>query len=192
MRAVKRRDGLAALGLPPLGPRPGHPPDLTAVGAGLFRDALAHVATAVSVVTTADRSGRARGVTVGTLCSLSLTPPLVMFCLDRSGGSHRVLTAAPRILIHVLRDDQAAVAARFAQTGTDRFGGLDGSWHDLPTIPDTAVRLACARYGTVQAGDHSIVICLVQDAEVGGGEPLLYYTREYCAPLPPGRPLMYL
>ena len=155
-----------------------------AVNVRIFRGAMARVAMPVSVVTTLDRSGTARGVTVGTLCSLSLTPPLVMFCLDGSGRSHQVLTTAPRILIHVLRDDQAAVAARFARTGVDRFDRLAGSWHGLPAIPGAVVRLACARYGVVAGGDHTIVICLVEDAEIGPGDPLLYFERGYCAPLP--------
>lgn len=75
---------------------------MTSVAA--VQDALAHVATAVSVVTTVDSDGKPRGVTVGTLCSLSLAPPLVMFCLKRSGGSHQVMTTAGRTLIHVLSD----------------------------------------------------------------------------------------
>jgi flavin reductase ActVB len=131
-----------------------------------FQDALARVATTVSVVTTADGVGRPQGVTVGTLCSLSLDPPLVMFCLNRSSGSHPVLTTASRSLIHVLRDDQAAVAARFAQRGVDRFAGLSGQWQGVP------------------AGDHTIVMCLVTEAEVGGGDPLLSYGRGYGSPLP--------
>jgi flavin reductase ActVB len=151
-------------------------------GVTTLRDARAHVATPVSVVTTADRNGKAWGVTVGTLCSLSLAPPLVMFSLDRSCGSHEVMTTTSRILIHVLRDDQPAVAARFSRTGIDRFAGLSGSWHGLPTIPDTRLRLACTRYEVVPAGDHTIVMCLVKDSWIGTGDPLLYYLREYCSP----------
>lgn len=153
-------------------------------GAAAFRDALAHVATSVSVVTTVDDGGRPQGVTVGTLCALSLDPPLVMFCLNRSSGSHESMTTASRTLIHVLADDQAAVAARFSRRGIDRFEGLSGDWHGLPTIPDTAIRLACARYATVPAGDHTIVMCLVTDAEIGAGDPLLSYGRAYSSPLP--------
>jgi flavin reductase ActVB len=149
-----------------------------------FREALTHVATPVSVVTTADGSGKPWGVTVGTLCSLSIAPPLVMFCLNRSSGSHAVMTSASRTLIHVLADDQAELAARFSQRGVDRFAGLSGHWHDLPTIPATAIRLACARYATVPAGDHTIVMCRVTDAEVGAGDPLLSYARAYSSPLP--------
>lgn len=149
-----------------------------------LREVRAHVATAVSVVTTVDGGGRPRGVTVGTLCSLSLDPPLVMFCLDRSSGSHEVLTTAARTLIHVLRDDQADVAARFAERGIDRFAGLSGNWQGLPTIVDPLVRLACAKYATVPAGDHTIVMCLVTEAEIGEGNPLLAYQREYSSARP--------
>lgn len=149
-----------------------------------FRDALAQVATPVSVVTTLDGDGRPRGVTIGTLSSVSLDPPLVMFCLNRSSGSHEVMTTASRLLIHVLRDDQAEVAARFAQRGVDRFAGLTGDWHGLPTIPDTAIRLACTRSTTVPAGDHTIVIGLVTDTVIGAGAPLLSYGRACSSPLP--------
>ncbi len=149
-----------------------------------LRDVLAHVATPVSVITALDSNGTARGVTVGTLCSLSLAPPLVMFCLNRSGGSHEVMTTTSRVLIHVLRDDQSAVAARFSRPGADRFAGLSGRWHGLPTIPGAAIRLACARHAVVPAGDHTIVMCRVTDAEIGRGNPLLYYVREYCSPAP--------
>lgn len=161
-----------------------HSGQATAVGASVLRDALARVATPVSVVTTIDSSGRARGVTVGTLCSLSLAPPLVMFCLDQSGRSHEVFTTAERILIHVLRDDQATIAAQFARTDLERFTCPGASWLGLPTIPGAALRLACNRHAVVEGGDHTIVICLVEAAEIGSGDPLLYYSRGYCAPLP--------
>jgi flavin reductase ActVB len=155
-------------------------PPLRPAGVTL-RDAMAQVATPVSVVTAADESGRPWGVTVGTLCSLSLAPPLVMFSLGRSRQSYDVLTTTARLLIHVLRDDQPAVAARFSQPGIDRFAGLNGDWHGLPTIPETALRLACTRYAVVPAGDHAIVMCLVNEAEIGDGSPLLYHQREYCS-----------
>ena len=149
-----------------------------------FRDALARIATPVSVVTTADSSGKPRGVTVATLCSASLAPPLVMFSLNRSSGSHEVMTTTARLLIHVLRDDQAELAARFSQRGVDRFAGLSDHWHGLPSIPDTAIRLACTRYATVPVGDHTIVMGLVNDTEIGTGDPLLAYARAYSSPLP--------
>jgi flavin reductase (DIM6/NTAB) family NADH-FMN oxidoreductase RutF len=149
-----------------------------------FREALAHLATPVAVVTTTDGSGRPQAVTIGTLCSASADPPLVTFSLNRSSGSHAVMTTAARLLVHVLRDDQAGLAARFAQRGIDRFAGLDHAWHGLPTIPDSAIRLACARYTTVPAGDHTIVMCLVTDTEIGTGTPLLSYGRTYSSPLP--------
>lgn len=148
------------------------------------REVMRRVAAPVSIVTTVDSSGRACGVTVGTLCWVSFTPPLVMFCLDRSGRSHRVLTTADHVLVHVLGDDQADIAARFARTDLDRFDGMRDSWHGLPTIPDTALRLSCTRHQVVAGGDHTIVICLVEEAEIGSADPLVYCAHGYCAALP--------
>src|SRR4051794_10563213 len=75
-----------------------------------FRDALATVATAVSVVATLDESGHPCMVTIGSLCSLSLEPPLVLFCLARDAGSHAVFSSAGRFAVSVLAEDQADVA----------------------------------------------------------------------------------
>jgi flavin reductase (DIM6/NTAB) family NADH-FMN oxidoreductase RutF len=57
-------------------------------------------------------------------------------------------------------------------------------WHGLPTIPGAAIRLACARYATVPSGDHTIVVGLVTETEVGVDGPLLYHARGCGPPLP--------
>ncbi len=144
----------------------------------------AQVPTAVSVVTTLDARGEPWGVTVGTVCLLSVTPPLVMFCLERGGASHEVLTTATRFLIHVLRDDQRDVANWFARPGDHSFCRPYESSHGLPLIPGTVARLRCARRALVPGGDHTVVIGAVEDADTDVGQALLYYKHEYCAPAP--------
>jgi flavin reductase (DIM6/NTAB) family NADH-FMN oxidoreductase RutF len=156
------------------------------VNPAAFRAALARVPTAVSVVTTVDASGESRGVTVGTLCSLSCSPPLVMFCLDCGNTSHAVFTATTRFLIQVLRDHQRDVANWFAHHGTHHFDTPHATSHGLPLIPDALARLLCTRHALVQGGDHTIVIGQVDDTEIGDGQPLLYYEREYHALALPG------
>jgi flavin reductase ActVB len=144
-----------------------------------FRAALARLPTAVSVVTTVNAENEPWGVTVGTLCSLSLTPPLVLFCIDRSGASHQVLTSSARFLVHVLGDDQADVAAAFARHGGHGFTPPYATAHGLPTISQALLRLLCTRSSLVEGGDHTIVVGSVEDAEIGLGSPLLYYERGY-------------
>ena len=94
------------------------------------------------------------------------------------------MTTAGRTLIHVLGDGQAAVAARFSQRGVDRFAGLSGDWHGLPTIPDTAIRLACASLRGRPGRRPQHVMCLVTDAEIGAATHCSSYAREYSSPIP--------
>lgn len=155
-----------------------------------FRRALSQVATSVSVVTTFDAEGRPYGVTVGSLCSLSLTPPLVLFCLDHRGSAHAVVTAAERFGVHVLGAGQQPLASRFAASGEDRTAGLvRGERDGVPRVPDALATVVCSRYAVVPAGDHSVVIGLVEHADVTDGAPLLYYDRGYHTLFALGDPL---
>jgi len=149
------------------------------VNQATFREALAHVPTAVSVVTTVDVRGEPWGVTVGTLGSLSLAPPLVLFCLDRSSASHDVLTTSARFLINVLGDRQAEVAAWFSNRGGHGFDGHHTTVHGLPAISEALTRLLCVQNGLIRGGDHTIVIGSVENIEIGTGTPLVYYERGY-------------
>ncbi|GGX60520.1 flavin reductase family protein [Streptomyces minutiscleroticus] len=151
-----------------------------AVDPATFRRALSHVPTSISVVAAFGARDRPYGVTVGSLCSLSLAPPLVLFCLGHRGTAHRVVTAAHRFGVHVLTADQQPLARRFAAPGEDRTAGLvRGERHGVPMVPDALASLVCSRYAVVPAGDHSVVIGLVERADVGEGSPLLYYDRSY-------------
>ncbi len=145
-----------------------------------FREAFARVPTAVSVITTADSSGQAWGVTVGSLCSLSLAPPLVLFCMDRDNSSHDVVTGTARFLIHVLMDDQAEVARWFARRDRHDFDGDHLTVHGLPSVPGPLALLACRQHALIPGGDHTIVIGLVEAAHVQAGRPLLYHQHDYC------------
>src|SRR4051812_22237783 len=87
-------------GSPGAGGRP-RPRDGPPVPAG-FGD----VPTSVSVVTTVDAAGAPHGMPVGSLCGLSLEPPLLLFCVAHSAGSHARLCAAERYCISVLAQGQ--------------------------------------------------------------------------------------
>jgi flavin reductase ActVB len=155
-----------------------------------FRRTATHVPSAVSVVTTFGPGGDAWGVTVGSLCPLSARPPLVLFCLETGRASHEVVTSSTRFLVHVLRDDQRDVAARFARCGEHGFGRPPALAYGLPAIAGVLARLSCVRHALMPGGDHTIVVGRVEDAETCSGAPLVYYQREYCAPIPLGLELV--
>src|SRR5262245_20087342 len=53
-----------------------------------FRAALGRFASGVTVVTTKDTEGKLLGITVSAFCSVSLEPPMVLICIEKTAGSH--------------------------------------------------------------------------------------------------------
>ena len=86
-----------------------------------FRAVLGRYATGVTVVTTRGPEGYPVGLTVSSFTSVSLDPPLVLFCIDRSAGSEPVFAAADGFAVNILATSQAAVSARFADPASERF-----------------------------------------------------------------------
>jgi flavin reductase ActVB len=147
-------------------------------------DAMARVPSPVTVVTTADSAGRRWGFTATSFTSLSLDPPLVLVCLNRTASTHPAFTSARQLMINVLAHEHADVARRFACRGTDRFSGGDMEPCELglPGLPDACVRVACSMYGTYEAGDHTILIGSVENTYVSDRMPLVYCDRSYTYP----------
>lgn len=85
-----------------------------------FRDAMARFASGVTIVTTTDDTGQLWGFTASSFCSLSLQPPLVLVCLDRSADCYPVFRARPRFLVNILSTHHRGLALRFATKGGDK------------------------------------------------------------------------
>lgn len=147
-----------------------------------FRQALSRFASGVTVVSTRRPDGAAIGVTVSAFCSVSLTPPLILVCLDKTTLDLAAYAAGERFCVNILSADQQAVSDAFAYPGpvppfesTAHRIGAGG----VPLIEGALAVLECRRYATQDAGDHVVVIGEVLDAEVGNGAPLLYANGRY-------------
>jgi flavin reductase ActVB len=153
-----------------------------------YKDLLAHLAGAVAVGTTRDAAGQVWGFTASSFCSLSLDPPLVLFCLAHSADCHAAFTAADSFAISILTAQQAEVSQRFAVKGNAKYTGVrfvEGEL-DMPLIPGALAWLECRAYATYPGGDHTIVVGQVAHGGMGekgasndGARPLLYYDRTY-------------
>lgn len=149
------------------------------VDAASFRRALGRHAAGVVVVT----GPGPVGLTATSLTSVSLDPPLVSFCVDRSSTTWPDLRKAPVFAVNVLAGDQAAVASRFARRGVDRFGP-ETRWrrgpYDVPILAGVTAHLLCEPYDTMALGDHWLVAGLVVGSELGvDAGPLLYLRGRY-------------
>jgi flavin reductase (DIM6/NTAB) family NADH-FMN oxidoreductase RutF len=147
-----------------------------------FRALLRRQAASVAVVTAAGVPPA--GFTATSFTSVSLRPPLVSFCLDRSSSSWPTVACAAHVAVHLLGEDQRDVARTFATSGIDRFATHRG-WrlgpHGVPLLDRPLAWLLCRVTQTVLAGDHAIVLAEPVAGEQGDGIPLLYHMGRYAA-----------
>lgn len=155
---------------------------MTTIDPATFRAVLGRFASGVTVVTVRDADGRDHGMTVSAFCSVSLEPPLVLACIDRTATLLPSLGAGTAYAINVLSESQEALSRRFAAEMDDRFDGVgytrgpSGS----PLLDDTLAYLECRVEARVDAGDHVVVIGRVENTHVNeDAAPLLYYRSGY-------------
>jgi len=155
------------------------------VSADDFKQALRRWASGVSIVTTRRESG-ILGITVSSLCSLSLQPPLVLVCIARTAKSHAAIRDRRSFGVNILRADQAALANRAAGRAGERGAWLEGvAWRTeatgAPILRDCLGWLDCSLVDQPDGGDHTIYIGRVEAAGGSDGPPLVWFHSGYRA-----------
>lgn len=149
------------------------------VSSSAFREALARFASGVVIVTGQSPSGPV-GFTVSAFSSVSLDPPLVLFCVAKTASAYAAIMAAPLFGISILEEGQAGIATQFARQGVDRFAGVAlKAGTRVPLIEGALAQLECRPHVLHDAGDHTIVIGEVLEAAWASGEPLLHHARRF-------------
>jgi unspecific monooxygenase len=146
-----------------------------------LRASFGRFATGVTVVTAADDAGGRVGVTVNSFTSVSLDPPLVIWCLALRAGTLPVFRAARHHAMHVLAAHQQALASCFASPREDRFAsvevrnGPDGT----PLLVGALAHFVCRNPDARMVGDHVMfvgeVICHRQTA----GDALVFHSGRF-------------
>ena len=146
-----------------------------------YRQVLGSFLTGVTVITTVDAQGRKRGITANSFTSVSLDPPLVLFCVDYRAASYETFQQAEGFVIHVLASDQQDLARTFASKAENKFAGLETSpgTGGAPVLEGVHGWLDCRRHDVVIAGDHAIVIGEVQRFSAAPARPLGFYQGRF-------------
>jgi flavin reductase (DIM6/NTAB) family NADH-FMN oxidoreductase RutF len=151
-----------------------------------IRHALGHFATGVTVVTSMGRDKAPVGTTASAVSSLSLTPPLLLVCLERRSETLHALREHGAFAINVLADGQQELSANFARrgvastwAGVEHRRGVTGS----PRLHGVLAVLDCALEQCLDGGDHEIVVGRLRELEVAGEDraPLLHYRGDYAS-----------
>jgi 3-hydroxy-9,10-secoandrosta-1,3,5(10)-triene-9,17-dione monooxygenase reductase component len=151
------------------------------VGIDDLKGVLARFCTGVAIITGHDGEAPA-GFTCQSLTSVSLDPPLILICPSRSSASWPVIRASGHFGVNILSSAQQPLAQRFAISGGDKFSGI--SWQPgvlgCPHIDSCVAYIECRIADEMPAGDHTIVLGLVEELQIGdSAAPLLFYRSGY-------------
>ena len=146
-----------------------------------FRSVLGRFPSGVTVVTTKAADGSDQGMTVSAFCSVSLEPPLVLICIEKTASVHDALTRAPTFVVNILAAKQEQVARRFSIVDIDRFDGVGFSRprNGIAVLDDVLGVIECSKFALHDAGDHTVIVGEVEATRVEIGTPLLYYRGGY-------------
>lgn len=145
-----------------------------------FKHAMSHFASGVTIVTT-EHEGKPFGMTVSSFASLSLHPPLVLVCVEKSLKTHDAIVSAGRFGVSILSAEQSDISNRFASRMDDKFAGVAIDRGDLgvPLIGGALTSLECHVHAQLAGGDHTIFVGEVASVRTREGAPLLYFRAAY-------------
>ena len=144
-----------------------------------LRRLMGQWATGVSVVT----SLGPRGCTANAITSLSLDPPLVLVCLERSSNTLEAIRATGRFCINVLAADQEELARSFARkcAEEEKFGGIGHTLvDDVPVLDGVLAWVSCELEEELPGGDHAILTGRPLRGESDpAASPLVFFRGAY-------------
>ena len=169
-------------------PDDGHP----GIAADAFKQGMRHLAAAVTLVSTLRDDGTPAGLLATAVCSVSVTPPTLLACINRTARSHAAIETSGYFCVNVLERSQDDAARSFlAADVAERFKLF--RWTSLetgaPAIEGALVAFDCKVIQAIPAETHTILIGRVVASRVAAaGEPLLYYRGGYAGLLSGARP----
>ena len=151
-----------------------------------LRDALGSFPTGVCVVTTADAAGTRVGLTVNSYTSVSLDPPLVLWCLAKSSKAMPFFKESEHFAVNILSKDQLDISNRFAGSDADKFKGLacEPGEGGAPLLEGCAARFQCKKWSQHDGGDHVIFIGEVVGFDQSDRPSLAFYRGGYATTSP--------
>src|SRR6185312_9031299 len=148
-----------------------------------FRQALGAFPTGVAVVT-ASAEAEPVGITVNSFTSVSLDPPLVLWCLKKDSARYRVFVEAQGYTISILGTEHENVSSRLARQGEHKLEGIGLFATELgpPALEDALAIFECAAEAMHDGGDHTILVGRVlRFTRRDAGAPLVFHRGRYGA-----------
>ncbi|MDP8033367.1 flavin reductase [Pasteurella atlantica] len=147
-----------------------------------FRNAMANLPTAVSIVTTKGEAGKV-GLTVSSVCSVSDTPATVLFCINKESGTHDIFKQNGKACINILMPQQVELAKHFANmldsTMEQRFEWDIWQDSDQPALKEAVSTLQGNIVNCYEVGTHTVFILQLTEINSTIGNVLTYFNRRF-------------
>lgn len=148
-----------------------------------FRDTLGEFVTGVVVITARGPSDELIGMTMSSFNSVSVTPPLVLFSVDRRAKSLDRLLAVKTYAVNVLARDQERISNQFARALSNKWADVDiaAGRTGAPLIADALAHFECEPYANYDGGDHVIFLGRVVHHAMrkDSATPLVFFRSRY-------------
>jgi flavin reductase (DIM6/NTAB) family NADH-FMN oxidoreductase RutF len=156
------------------------------ISAAAFRHAMGHFVTGVTVVTSIAADGQPVGTTANAVSSLSLDPPLILVCFDRTSLTLKAVRAHGAFAVNMLAEGQRHLSVNFARRGLAAAWQGVGHEHGAtgsPRLHGAVAVVECTLEHELPGGDHEIIIGRVRHVDTGepGASPLVYWRGTYAS-----------
>ncbi len=146
-----------------------------------FRAALSRFPSGITVVTSRGPAGEPHGITVSAFCSVSLDPPLILVCIEKTTASHMAIQNTRSFAVNILAAGAEQLSEHFSLPTSDKFEGISyrNGLVRVPVLDDALVALECGLENAYDGGDHTIFVGLVEEVSIRDGMPLAYFHGGY-------------
>lgn len=147
-----------------------------------LRDAFGSFATGVTVITAWKPDGQPVGVTANSFTSVSLDPPLVLWCLNSASPSASAFAEGSPFAVTILGEGAQKTALHFAGKSPEKFpkGAEPADRSAAPKVPGAhPCRLDCLTDAVYAAGDHVVILGRVVGMDRKGGKPLAFHEGRF-------------
>lgn len=153
--------------------------------ANAFRGAMRRSAASAHLITTSTSSGETAGMTATAVCSLSLSPPSLLVCINQESRTHSILRASQRFCVNIVHAKDRELCESFGQSSSFEKRFISGDWQlndeGMPLLQTALANIICAVDGQLDYSTHTVFIGRVQEVMLrdGAAPPLIYHNGAY-------------
>ena len=148
-----------------------------------LKDAFGRFSTGVAVATCANQRGGYTAITINSFTSVSLDPPLVLWCIEKKASTFADFAASGAYAVSILNHSQQQVSERFARHLPAPLAAHEAVvWKTgAPILAERLAGFDCEIVDRHHSGDHVILVGKVVQFDSSPGAPLLYFASDYGA-----------